>query len=128
MYTSLREIWNGWSKNAFAGLDFSLRRTVNSTIGLLLLMVLPYILLAWATAGLFTMKPSLLFLVSAFLCGLIWTRLAVIHAQLGGKARYGFLTPVGALVIAAILINSARRYRRHGGVAWKGRVYGIPEK
>ncbi len=128
MYTSLREIWNGWSKNAFAGLDFSLRRTVNSTIGLLLLMVLPYILLAWATAGLLTMKPSLLFLVSAFLCGLIWTRLAVIHAQLGGKARYGFLTPVGALVIAAILINSARRYRRHGGVAWKGRVYGIPEK
>ncbi len=128
MYTSLREIWEGWSKNAFAGMDFSLYKILRSTVGLLLLLVLPYILLGWGLLGLATGHYGLLLPVSAVLCILIWARLGSAHSLLGGKAHYALLTPVGALAIAAVLLNSAYRYRRRGGVEWKGRLYGIPKE
>ncbi len=128
MYTSFREIWQGWSKNAFPGLEFSLGRVSRSALGLFLLLVLPFGLMAWGLADLVATGPTTLLYISAFLSGLIWIRLAVAYGMMGGQARYAFLTPVGAMVISVILLDSARRYLRAGGVAWKGRVYGIPGK
>ncbi len=128
MYSSLREIWHGWVKNAFPGMDFSLYKIVRGVVGLFLLMVLPFVLLAWGLFQLTTGGPTLLLWVSASLGGLIWIRLALAHALFGGGAGYALMTPIGAVTIAIILLDSARRYLRGGGVAWKGRVYGIPEK
>lgn len=128
MYTSLAEIWNGWTKGMFPGMDFSLYRVVRGAVSLVLLLVLPFVLLGWALVTLPIMGPSLLLTVSAALTVLILARLAIAHVLLGGHAVYALFTPVGALLIAGMALDSARRYRRHGGVAWKGRIYGTPGK
>ncbi|MFQ5839049.1 MAG: glycosyltransferase, partial [Thermoplasmata archaeon] len=103
MYPSLREIWYGWVKNVFAGLDFSLRRTMRSTLSLFVAFILPYLLLAAALAELAVRGPTLLLPVGAFLSGLLWVRSAMAYAFLSGHARYALFAPLGALIIAAIL-------------------------
>lgn len=130
MYTSLTEIWNGWGKGIFPGMDFSLSRLLRGMVSLLLLFVLPFGLLGgalytWATLG---AEVGLLLWVSGILSLLIWIRLGVAYGFLGSRPAYALLTPLGAMVIGGITLHSAWRYRRRGGVAWKGRIYGIPRQ
>ncbi len=128
MYTSLREIWGGWVKNAFPGMDFRLWKILRATVGLFLLLVLPFLQLAWALVQLLLSGPTLLLWISGGLSGLIVARMAAAHALLGGHARFALTTPLGASLIGAMLVDSARRYLGGAGVSWKGRVYGMPER
>lgn len=128
MYTSLREIWRGWVKGIYPGLDFRPARILRGAGGLFLFLVLPFLHLGWALGEALFAGPTLLLWVSAGLVGLILARMAAAHAFIGGRAHYALTTPVGALLVAAMVLDSARRYRRGGGVAWKGRVYGVTER
>lgn len=125
MYTSLQEIWYGWAKNSFPGLDFSLYKIVRSAVGLFLLLVLPFIGLVWGLVETALGRLTLIVPLALIPSGLIWSRLAIAHWMLGGRPAYAALTPLGALIIVGILLDSARRYLRSGGVPWKGRTYGI---
>ena len=127
MYRSLREIWEGVSKNAFF-FDIS-HATGARALGLaplLLALILgPFVLtgvaIAWRPTGL----------------GAVWWWLAALTGVTGILAQlavgvglawflqippaYGLLHPVGTLVFVAILLNSTFRILsgRHG--TWKGR-------
>ncbi len=128
MYPSLKEIWSGWVKNVFPGLDFSVGRVARNVISLFVGFVLPFILLGIGLLDLMSRGPTLLLITGAFLSAMLWARSAVAYGYLSRKPHYALLTPVAALIIIAILVDSTRRYTRHGGVSWKGRMYGIPQK
>lgn len=126
MYRSLREIWNGFVKSAFPGLDFSLGRTIRSVAGLGLILVIPFIVFTAALMDAVFSAPDLTLLTAAYMAALVWGRVCLAHGLINGRPLYALLTPLLALMVSAILLDSARRYLRQGGVFWKGRFYGPP--
>jgi chlorobactene glucosyltransferase len=117
MYRSLREILEGWSKNLALGVPLMmpplplLRRLVPWAMWLpALCWVVPP--LAWAATG----AP-----VAAATTGislLIW---AEVHRREGAPLWYVPLYPLGAVMVALIMLRSAWRGGRK--VEWRGRVY-----
>ncbi|MCJ2531517.1 MAG: glycosyltransferase [Candidatus Thermoplasmatota archaeon] len=126
MYTSLAAIWQGFTKNAFPGLDFQVRRIALNTAGLFFGMLLPLLLLSAGLVLFLLQVPTLVLRVGVGLMDLIWMRVALAYAFMKVPVAYAFLAPVATVVVMGILIDSARRHLRKGGVPWKGRMYGMP--
>jgi len=125
MYASLGEIWRGWTKNFFAGLHGRRGVVVAALLYLLLTSVLPFALLAAAggAAALGTTSPSLLCVSAAAVAALSIYRLLVIHRTEPPSLLGILLHPLAALVLGAIIVESARRASRGRPVRWKGRDY-----
>lgn len=118
MYTGFAELWHGWTKNLYAGMEFR-AGTVGLVVGIVLVeFIAPYFI------G-----------VHALLVGdgpLLWASLgviALIHAVRAWMDRifaqplaYGLLQPLGAAMLVGLLLDSVRRTRR-GIRTWKGRTY-----
>jgi glycosyltransferase involved in cell wall biosynthesis len=120
MYTNLRELWLGWTKNLYAGMGYRRDRVVFLVGFLLVEMLLPYALVPW---GLATGQLE----IAAWGAGLV----ALIHLVrlymdriFGQDVRYGLLQPLGAAMLIGLLIDSSRRSRT-GRVSWKGRTYTV---
>ncbi len=124
MYTSLRELVEGWGKNLYAsGRDtVPFGRVGRFLYPAMLLLpslsgLVPPVLLALSLLGMF--GPSVLLwsaVVSA--ANLAWWLL--VYARLGMSPLYAFLHPLGA---AALLYISARAIVRGRNVRWKERDY-----
>jgi len=127
MYASLREIWDGWSKNFFKSLDEKVSLAVLAGAGILWLFFVP-----WAAAvgagGLLLAGPgrvqalTLLVLALAVLLAHVVQRKWIASAY-GLTDEAVYLQPLGALVVFCILVNSTLKTRRGGGIRWKGRTY-----
>ena len=119
MYSSLAGLVEGWSKNLATGVPLMLppipwlRRIAPWLMWLpCLVWVLPVIWLATGSAAAFaTVAISLL----------VWVE---IYWQEGAPLGYALLYPVGALVVAYIMLRSAWRGGRK--IEWKGRTYSAP--
>lgn len=120
MYTSLGEIWEGWTKNLFAGMHYSVKNVLIS-VSFLAVFVLT--------------GPALVLLAAAGVVGREWLAWGLVHWALvqgvravydaGTRQRLYGLTHVPATALTLlIMLNSARRSRR-GGVRWRGRVYDV---
>ncbi len=123
MYTNLRELWQGWTKNLYAGMGYRRSRVVFLVGFLLVEMLLPYALVPW---GLATGSTELV----AWGVGLV----ALIHAVrlymdrvFGQDVAYGLLQPLGAAMLIGLVVNSSRQSRA-GRVVWKGRTYAVTEQ
>lgn len=120
MYTGLRALWLGWTKNLYAGLHHR-PGTVAVLVGFIVVeMILPYLVLpvglvlgdpAWIAWGL--ALPAVIHLVRAYLDGVF-----------GQERAYGLLQPLGSILLVGILVDSMRRSRA-GSVSWKGRTYAV---
>jgi chlorobactene glucosyltransferase len=117
MYRSLAEIVEGWSKNLALGVPLmfpplpSVRRAAPFLMWLpALCWVLPPLL--WALYGWSWAAATTLVSLA------IW--IAVYWAE-GAPVRYALLYPVGAAMVACIMIRSALRGSRK--VEWRGRTY-----
>ena len=125
MYTSLGDIWRGWTKNFYAGLHG--RRSVVAAALLYLLFtgILPFVLLAVATAHAYSGTPSLLFLAlsAASVIALFAYRLAIIGRSAPPSVLGVVLHPLAALVLGAIIVESTYRAATGRPVRWKGRDY-----
>ncbi len=91
-------------------------------------MLLPLLLLSAGLVLFLLQGPTLVLWAGAGLMGLIWIRVALAYAFMKVPVAYAFLAPVATVVVMGILIDSARRYLREGGVPWKGRMYGMPQR
>ena len=124
MYTSLRELADGWGKNIYAGgRDAMPRGLVGRAIFPLLLVlpglsgVLPPVLLALGVSGI--VGPALLTWAAIVVTiNLLWWLL--VYAALRMSPLYALLHPLGA---AALLYISVRAILRGRQVRWKGREY-----
>lgn len=125
MYASLGELVRGWMKNIYAGaLDSVPFGTVGRLLLPLLLLIFPAALLApvvvllLGAVGLVS-GGALAWGVACVTITLLWWALA--YAVAGRLSPlYAFAFPLGALVVAYIVLRAIGRGRR---VEWKGREY-----
>ncbi len=127
MQTNLRDLWEGFSKNLFAGMQFRLGAALAGGLGITLGAILPFLVaifcLAWGLTGAARawrlLAPS----------GAVWLAqvalFALINKSWGVPLRYALTVPLGFALFVAVLFNSAYRIRAGRGVMWKGRsIYG----
>lgn len=117
MYRSLREIVEGWSKNLAVGVPLTMPPIP------LLRRAAPYLM--WLPA-LFWIVPPIAWLTTgaaaaALACALSLATWIVVYREERGPPVYAVLYPLGALVVALIMMRSAVRGGRR--VEWRGRVY-----
>lgn len=114
MYTTLGQIWEGWRKNLYAGVGYRpgvaaavLLFTLYTSLGPFAALALPtpYLWLGLVAVGL-------------VFANRIYTAILFEHPP-----HYAITHPLGALVVAGILGDSALRGMRGGKVTWKGRAY-----
>ncbi|MEM9692331.1 MAG: glycosyltransferase family A protein [Myxococcota bacterium] len=123
MYTSLDEIWSGFSKNLYEGIGGSLVALLVVVALYLTAFVLPYVALV---AGAATGEASWLIGGGIGVALNLATRVA-----LAVRYRHSFGSvlahPVAVLGLLAIALNSYR-WSAKGKLQWAGRVYGSRNK
>jgi chlorobactene glucosyltransferase len=129
MYTSLSEMWEGWTKNIFLGLSGSAGLLLLGALGAFLSLVAALALPLWTLAGLVwwaAAPASAAWLVAAeaaLLWGwLVFWRVRVLR-DMQIPAWYALTIPLGAGLFAAMLFASAWKVISGRGVTWKGRRY-----
>ncbi len=126
MYTSLPEMWEGWTKNIYLGLG---DRPSLLLFGAFLALVAALLLPLWPLLGLIWYVQgggwlALTVIVKSFI---LWA--IVIYARtrvstgMGISAWYALTLPLGSAVFAAMMITSAWKVLSGQGVLWKGRRY-----
>lgn len=125
MQTNLPEIWEGFTKNLFAGARFRPWSALLGGISVLLFSVAPVFLLAVCLAMVVS-GGSGAWLALAVPLLLVWSVqvlvFVVVNLASGVPVRYALLAPLGHLLFVLILFNSAFKILTGRGVAWKGRV------
>ena len=126
MYDGWDDMWEGLTKNAFAGLDYKLHYLFLFLAVVLFANILPPVFLLasvmWAAR-----TGEVLAYVAAAMAGATLLLQAMpmntIRRLLDLPVIYAFQTPVGSAIYSVFLIASAWRFYR-GGNVWKGRRYG----
>jgi len=129
MYTSLPEMWEGWTKNMYLGLRDRPSLLWLGVFGAFVALVAALFLPIWPLLGMVWYLRS-----GDWLAGLVifeslilWSYLINVRAKVAKKMDispwYAFTTPLGAAIFAAMMITSAIRVISGKGVTWKGRAY-----
>ncbi len=126
MYTSLPELWEGWTKNIYLGLRGRLPLLL---MGILTGLSGALLLTGWPLAGLLWLArggglPALVVTAEALVLWayVAWQR-AQVSRELGLSPWWGLTLPLGALIFAGMMLTSTVRVLSGKGVTWKGRTY-----
>ena len=119
MYTGLGEIWEGWTKNLFAGMGYSWGATLGAMVFTFLASQLGWVLAVAALVGAVDRE-------------FLWWGLALVAVMQLVRATtdwiweaplaYGLTHIPGNLMLIGLIFNSALKTSR-GAVTWKGRTY-----
>jgi chlorobactene glucosyltransferase len=129
MYTSLPEMWEGWTKNIYLGLRDQPALLWLGVFGAFLALVAALFLPLWPLLGYLWFLNGGGWMAIAVVAQslLLWLFLAYMRAKVAGKMEisscYAWTTPLGAAVFAAMMFTSAWKVISGKGVTWKGRVY-----
>jgi chlorobactene glucosyltransferase len=126
MYTSLGEMWEGWTKNIYLGLlDKLWLLSFGALLGLAVSILLPAWLIggiAWLISG-----SGAAAMVVAGEALVMWAFLLAKRQQacrgFGIPGWYAFTFPMGAFIFTAMMLASAVNVISGRGVTWKGRRY-----
>jgi chlorobactene glucosyltransferase len=121
MYRSLRDVWQGFSKNLFAGFGYSLAAITTTSLALFLTSVLPFVFAAGVLVAGGTNHPAFPFLAGqvALLLGIRLLTALRFRMPLWSA----LLHPFAILIFLGIAVNSCRWVLLSGGARWKGRTY-----
>jgi chlorobactene glucosyltransferase len=129
MYTSLPQMWEGWTKNIFLGLRAQPNLALLGAFGAVVLVLAAVLLPLWPFLGvLWYLHGGGWLAVGVILQSLIlwgavlYARAAVAHAM-GISRAYALTTPLGSAVFAAMMLVSAWKVLSGQGVTWRGRRY-----
>jgi len=126
MYTNFSEIWEGWTKNIYLGLQDRLwLLAIGALTGLVGALALPlWTLLSLIWAGL---SSSWMAYLAAAQSLLVWIYLIYQRAKtcqaLHINPLYSLTLPLGALVFTSMMFTSAYNVLSGKGVTWRGRSY-----
>jgi len=129
MYTSLPEMWEGWTKNIYLGLRDQPSLLVLGAFGAFLLLIATLFLPIWPLLGLLWYLQGGGWLAATVIAKslILWVFLIYVRARVAEamdiSAWYAFTTPLGAAVFAAMMLTSTWKVLSGKGVTWKGRMY-----
>lgn len=129
MYTSLPEMWEGWTKNIYLGLRGRTSLVLLGVLGAFLALFAAVILPLWLVLGVFWYMQGggWLALTVVLEALLLWTLVIYMRARvalgMGISPWYAFTIPLGSAVFAAMMLNSTWKVLSGQGVLWKGRRY-----
>jgi chlorobactene glucosyltransferase len=132
MYYSFRETWEGLRKNAFAGHRFSIPRMLLTFGSFLFCNLLPLSCIFWfgwhwlAGSSPLTGPERTALLLGLSQYGVSCLMHLPLMVYLRVNPVYALLSPVGAILYAAISVDSMVRTLLGQGVSWKSRQYGRP--
>ena len=118
MYHGLREHWNGWGKNAYAGSRGGLPFYLLMIVGLPLTCIVPFALLL---AGLVQRRWDWSLAGGASVAAVVAYRTEV-NWGLDVPWRYVWTHPLAAAVFTGVLVRSFWRVATGRGVVWRGRT------
>lgn len=118
MYHGLREHWNGWGKNAYAGSRGGLPFYLLMIVGLPLTCIVPFALLL---AGLARRRWGWSLAGGTSVAAVVAYRTEV-NRGLGVPWRYVWTHPLAAAVFTGVLVRSFWRVATGRGVVWRGRT------
>jgi len=120
MYRNFREIWEGFSKNIFAGFNYSsaILLIINSLYMMLFFMpfIFFFIELIWCHVS------HILYLLAIQISLIILSQLLISYRFSLGLAPV-FAHPLGTLSVFLISLNSLFWVKSKRGAKWKGRTY-----
>ncbi|PYS99683.1 MAG: hypothetical protein DMF65_09350 [Acidobacteria bacterium] len=127
MYTNLREIWEGASKNWFAVLKFSLSLTLLMLACVFLVTILPPALAAASALAVALGSANEfwrhLLVPTLSTWAVIVSLLALVNRKYDVPFLYALTAPLGWVMSCAILIGSAYGVLTGRGLTWKGRRF-----
>ena len=129
MYTSLPEMWEGWTKNIYLGLRDQPSLLVLGVFGAFVLLIAALFLPVWPLLSFFWYlqgggwMAAAVLIMSLFLWVFLIFARAHVAKAMDISAWYALTTPLGAAVFAAMMLTSTWRVLSGKGVTWKGRVY-----
>ena len=132
MYTSLPQMWEGWTKNIYLGLSdrpgLMFLGGFGACLALMAALFLPLwpaLGVAWLTGVESSSRWMALTVIAQAL--LVWGTILYYRArvarQMGISGWFALTTPLGAGVFAAMMFTSAWKVLSGQGVTWKGRLY-----
>jgi chlorobactene glucosyltransferase len=129
MYTSLPEMWEGWTKNIYLGLRdrssllwLGVFGAIIALLAALFVPVWPFLGINWYFNGGGGMAAAVLVESLIFWVYMVFARVRVAR-KMEISPWYAFSTPLGSAIFAAMMITSAFRVLTGKGVTWKGRSY-----
>jgi chlorobactene glucosyltransferase len=129
MYTSLPEMWEGWTKNIYLGLSDRPSLVILGAFGAFIALVAALFLPLWPVLGFcwYLQGGSWLALTviaqSLVFWGIVIYARAWVSRGMGISRWYALTLPLGAGVFAAMMFMSTWMILSGKGVSWKGRVY-----
>ena len=129
MYTSLPEMWEGWTKNIYLGLRDQPSLIALGIFGAFLSVIVSLVLPAWPILGAFWYLNEGGWMAATVIIEslLLWAYLIYARSKIADKMNispwYAFTTPLGAAVFGAMMFTSTWKVLSRQGVTWKGRVY-----
>lgn len=129
MYTSLPEMWEGWTKNIYLGLRGQPGLVVLGVFGAFLAVMAALFLPTWPLLGIYwyVNGGGWMAIAAIMQALLLWIYLIHVRARVAVKMEispwYALTTPLGAGVFGAMMFASAWKVVTRRGVTWKGRVY-----
>ena len=129
MYTSLTEMWEGWTKNIYLGLRDQKGLLYLGVFGAVVALLAAFFLPVWPLLGFSWLLNGGGWMAAAVMLQslVFWGYLIAVRARAARSmeisAWYALTIPLGAAVFAAMMITSAVRVISGKGVAWKGRLY-----
>jgi chlorobactene glucosyltransferase len=129
MYTSLPEMWEGWTKNIYLGLRDQAGLLYLGIFGAIVALLAALFLPVWPLLAIYWLLND-----GGWMAGIVlleslvfWGYLINVRARVARAMEippwYALTTPLGAAVFAGMMITSAFRVISGKGVAWKGRHY-----
>ncbi|BDE05514.1 glycosyl transferase [Vulcanimicrobium alpinum] len=119
MYTSLGELWEGFTKNMYLGANGDIATLAGAAAFLAMLSVVPAAIAADAIARGKTARACEAF--AALGLGIAVAARGYERARI--PRRFALLAPLGYAACGAIMLNSTLRIVSGRGVSWRGRRY-----
>jgi len=119
MYTNLSELWEGWTKNLFAGMRYSWGAAGGAILFTFLFSVLGPVLLGLGLLGVVGQEGLLW---GAGLTVLLHGVRGLLDIRMEHNPIYGLTHAPANVLVMAMVVHSGLRTRR-GTVTWKGRTY-----
>jgi chlorobactene glucosyltransferase len=133
MYTNLREIWEGWSKNTVLSMRENPMAGVLTPVGLFLMTFSPFLMPLWAARALrsaYTRGSTADRLAALWFSGIAaWSVGAPlvfrrrVDRLLGLPSGWALTQPLGSAIFTLIVLYAVVRLVTGRGVVWKGRTY-----